>query len=65
MTLITTENEIELAAMKIADQNHWQARQIWWQWLAESISLRIADLHSGQLRLIIFQLDHEFTFAVK
>jgi len=65
MTLITTVNEIELKAMKIADQNHWQACQIKWQWLAESAHLRVSVQHSGELRLVIYQLAHKFTYAVK
>lgn len=64
MTLITTESEIELAAMEIADRNYWQAQQIKRQWLSASYYLLIATLESSALRVAIFRA-RQFAFAVK
>jgi len=46
MTLITTEHEIELAAMKIANDNWFAAAQIRREWEAECDHLKAARLYT-------------------
>ena len=55
MNLITTENEIELNAMKIADQNHYQALRIKHQWRKDCLVLLEANRKSENLYFDIME----------